>query len=270
MHLIVLKIGGSCLSYKKEGIPHIRRSILLNMTQEIKKAKRIKPFRLIVVHGGGSITHPLFDKYEIAKKIKLGKLSTKGDKLSTAKIHLAMNKLNNEISRIFQESGLPAWPMQTSALAFSKKGKAEKHFFDSAALAVSNGYIPILHGDLVQDEKNISSIFSGDLVACLLAKKLGADELLFASDIDGVYSHDPACGKKMNPEKKLSNSEFLKIITRNRKNKEFDHSGGMKAKLESIRKHCQGITTTVFSGLKKGNLEQALLGKNTGTRIYLK
>jgi isopentenyl phosphate kinase len=270
MYLIVLKLGGSCLSYKKEGIPRIRRSVLLKMAQEIKMAKRKRAFRLIIVHGGGSITHPLFDTYGIAKKTKLGKLSTIADKLSAAKIHLAMNELNNEISRIFQKNGLPAWPMQTSALAFSKKGKITRYFFDSVTTAINNGYIPILHGDLIQDEKNISSICSGDLVACLLANKLGADELLFASDTDGVYSHDPACGKKMKPERKLSNAEFLKILARSRNNKEFDHSGGMKAKLESIRQHCQHMPTTIFNGLKKGNLEQALLGKNTGTRIYLK
>lgn len=264
--VIVLKIGGSCLTYKKEGIPQVRNGFLKGMIREIKKSQKQKNFSLIVVHGGGSITHPLLGKYGVAKKLKNNGLVTNKDKLATCKIHWAMNMLNKEVVQEFLKEGVNAWPIQTSALLFSSNGKIKNHDMEIIRVAMHQGYVPILHGDLIVDNGTISGICSGDLVATMVARNIGAKKLFFASDVEGVFISDPCCEKK---QKCVRVIDEKKLTLLNRNVKSRDHSGGMMAKIDYIKKYCHKMEVVIFSGLKKGNFEKAFLEKSVGTIIKL-
>jgi len=99
--IIVLKIGGSCLTYKKEGINKIRKNFLNRLVKEINDSWKKKKFSLVIIHGGGSITHPLVEKYKLSEKLKTGIISAKKEKLGVSKIHFAMNILNKKVSAGF-------------------------------------------------------------------------------------------------------------------------------------------------------------------------
>lgn len=260
--LYILKIGGSCLTYKKEQLKKVRNNFLSRIVKEIILAQRHHKFSLIIIHGGGSITHPLLDLYNIANKCKTGIISSQEEKVSAAKIHLVMNVLNKKVTQSFLDQGLPAWPIQTSAIFTSSNRNLENIFFESIKIALGKNYIPILHGDFILDHKSTISICSGDLVACILAKKLNGNKILFASDVDGVFTDDPQTSATATLLHSLNTSKF-KIKTKNR----FDHSGGMATKLGYIKEYCSEKDVMIFNGLVKGHLEKALLGKHVGTII---
>jgi len=265
--LTILKIGGSCLTYKKEQKPQLRKGFLKNLAKAIKHYKnKERSNQLVLVHGGGSITHPLLDKYNIAQKLKEGTIDQEKDLLATSKIHLAMSLLNKRILQSLLKENIPAWPIQTSAITTSSKRKIDTIFFKSTLLALEKGFIPIIHGDLNIDTCTTNSICSGDLIACLLAKKLKAKRLLFASDVDGIYSNDPRYHKNI----VLIRNFNIKSTKQhsNSAEKEFDHSGGMIGKLKYIKEFCdQGMEIIIFNGLRKDNFNTALSRKNIGTKV---
>lgn len=260
-NIILIKLGGSCLTYKKEGIPKVRQEVLLSIVKEIKDLQSLYNCFFVVVHGGGSVTHPLLDKYNIATNCKTGIISTKKDKVSAAKVHLAMNLLNKTIVKSFLDNDIPAWPIQTSSLFVSSNRNIKNISTKSIKLAINNGYIPVLHGDFILDKTKNICICSGDFVACLLAKKLKAKKVLFASDVDGIYDDSKNIIKSIN----LKKFTFSSI-----KSNQADHSGEMEKKIEYIKKYCQNSKVTIFNGLIKNNLTNVFQKEGIGTTITTK
>lgn len=260
-NIVLIKLGGSCLTYKKEGIPKIRQETLNSIVKEIKEIQLKNNCYFVIVHGGGSITHPLLDKYNIVDGCKTGVILTKKDKVSAAKIHLAMNLLNKKVVQTFLDNEIPAWPIQTSSIFVSENRNIKNISIKSVKSAIKNGYIPILHGDFILDKTKNICICSGDFVTCLLAKKLKANKVLFASDIDGIYDDSKKTINKINLKKFV-----FKSINSNK----IDHSGGMNKKIEYIKKYCSDMEVIVFNGLIKNNLTKIFLNQMIGTKITTK
>lgn len=252
------------MSYKKEGVPEIREGFLQRMVQEIIEGTNQLSFPMLVVHGGGSITHPLLDQYGVAKVLKKGLVSKPSQILAAARIHQAMEMLNSKIVEVFHSKKMPAWHFQTSALMLSSQRKIKSIFLDAVWQSLQKGYIPILHGDLNIDAQVGSSVCSGDMVACLLAKELGAGRVLFASDVDGIYAENPNQGGDFEYYDVLRISDFkMDLMSDDSK----DHSGGMLAKLRYIDEHCQDKEVVIFNGITKGNIKKALRGEKIGTKV---
>jgi uridylate kinase len=101
-------------------------------------------------------------------------------------------------------------------------------------------------------------------VAALAAEALGAEKLIIATDVEGVYTDDP----KKNPGAKL-----LKEVTLSRLEeilRESSHAAGEyklidQLALKVLRR--SGITAMVIDGRKVENLEKALAGEKVGTLI---
>jgi len=262
INLTVLKIGGSCLTYKKEGIRKIRKGFLDNLAKSIKNRKDNYP--LVIAHGGGSITHPLFDRYKITDSFKNGKVDSPKEKVSAARIHLAMSMLDKAVVKCFLDWGIPAWPIKTSVICPLSRGRVRNFYSDVIKLAIKKGFVPVIHGDVAFDYEFSNAIFSGDLAACLVAKELKASRIFFASDVEGVYLSDPKLVGKKRMIKRIDNIDFLSKIETG---EQFDHSGGMTAKLDYIRKYCKNIEAVVFNGLKKENFRKVFDGEKIGTII---
>lgn len=265
--LTILKIGGSCITYKDQSQARLRRNFLTRMAREIVLGTRDKNSSLIIVHGGGGMTHPLLDAYGLVDKLKTGVVSTRQDKKSAAKIHLAMNELNNRLTRSLQDVGIPAWPIQTSAIVVSSQKNTPELFLDAIRTALQLDIVPVLHGDLVLDGEKGSRIFSGDALACLLSRDLHAEKLLFMSDVDGIYGSSEDVQRKTHPLPTFSIIDSQKETFISNRLKGIDHSGGMIEKVHCIQNICSGTRVRIFSGLGEGNITKALLGEPIGTEI---
>jgi isopentenyl phosphate kinase len=53
--------------------------------------------------------------------------------------------------------------------------------------ALDGGFLPVSFGDVVPDEAWGSSILSADTIAVALVPALGAERVVFVSDVDGIF-----------------------------------------------------------------------------------
>ncbi len=95
-----------------------------------------------------------------------------------------------------------------------------------------------------------------DTAAALASVEIGADLLIKATNVDGVYTADP---------KKDSSAKFLESLSYNevidRRLKVMDVSA-----IDMCQRH--GVPIAVFSLLTKGNMRKAVQGRLIGTRIH--
>ena len=98
--------------------------------------------------------------------------------------------------------------------------------------------------------------FSTDTAAVLRAAEIGADVILLAKNIDGVYDCDP----KKNPDAKLIRRiTYTDAIA---KQLQFMDTAALAICMENK------LPIQVFNLHQKGNIQKALCGEEIGTTIY--
>jgi len=131
------------------------------------------------------------------------------------------------------------------------------------------GMVPVMGGDMVSDSAMHFSVGSGDQIAAILAKDFQATDLVFATDVKGVYDSDP----KARPDAKLIRELSLGDLEHlSAKSVVPDASGAMKGKLanlETMRDQMRGgLRTSIISMMEPGRLTALLRGEDVeGTRI---
>ena len=255
--MAILKLGGSILSDKN--IPYsIKWDNLERIAMEIKNAldyykNQDIDMKLIIVHGGGSFGHPVAKKYlkvENDKKIFIN--MEKG----FWEIQKAMRRFNNIVIDTLQSYDIPAVSIQPSSFVVF----GDNLIFDTSAIKemLKRNLVPTIHGDITVDDKNGYKIISGDDIVPYLANELKADLILYATDVDGVLINNK-------PIKRIDKDNIDEILGYLSGSNSIDVTGGMRYKIEMIRKNkCRGF---VFNGNKAKNIYKALLGEVEGTEI---
>lgn len=264
--LIVLKLGGSILTYKEKNQSIFRTRIVDRIIKEIKKFLSEKPSNLIIVLGTGSFGHPVANKYQLNKGL-INSDSIWGFSQSKRQNFL----VNHYFWQLMEKNKLASVPIQPSAVTVANKGKITK--MDTVILCkmLQKGLIILTFGDEVLDSKLGFSIGSSDQIAAFLAKKLKAKKLLFASDVDGVYDSNPKLNKNAKRKELLTSENYSTIVKSLKVYNKLDVSNEMAGKLRALKdfKTNQGSDIKIFSGLKVGNIYKALSGEKIGTLIKL-
>lgn len=97
--------------------------------------------------------------------------------------------------------------------------------------------------------------FSTDTAAALRSLEIGAEAILKATKVDGVYDSDP----KTNPQaKKFSELTYIDVLNR-----------GLKVMDATAISLCMdnSLPIIVFNISQRGNIKKVLLGKNIGTVV---
>jgi len=253
----ILKLGGSILCDKN--VPYsINWENLENIAIEIKEAleqykKEGKTLKLIVVHGGGSFGHPVAKKY-----IKEGKFVDMGK--GYWEIQKAMRKFNNIVIEELQNFEIPAVSIQASSFITFDKNSSLHFDTNTIEKMLENGLIPVIHGDIVIDEKTDNyKIFSGDHALPFLSKKLNPDLSLHASDVDGVWDTE------FKTIEKIDSTNIEEVLKSLKPSNKEDVTGGMYLKVMEC--YNLGVKTIIFNGNKKRNIYNALLKNVKGTSI---
>jgi uridylate kinase len=97
--------------------------------------------------------------------------------------------------------------------------------------------------------------FTTDTAAALRASELGAEVILKATQVDGVYDDNPKTNTQARLFKEISYTRFLQ-----------SHLQVMDATAVSLARE-NHIPIIVFNGLIKGNLKKIILGSRVGTLI---
>ena len=103
-----------------------------------------------------------------------------------------------------------------------------------------------------------------DAVSAVLAEYVGADLLINATSVDGVYTADPNRDSKAEKISSMTPSQLVDIVMK------IDMSAGSNSPLDplaaKIIQRC-GIKTIVIDGREPGNINEAAAGRHNGTLI---
>ncbi len=231
MKRIVLKLSGEALlGEERSGID---LKSLFRFAKEIKKAKTPQ-IQLGIVVGGGNIWRGARDQglgLERAISDNMGMLATLINALA----------LQNTLEQV----GVSTRVMS----AISASNVAEPYIRRRAIRHLEKGRIVVFAAGTG------NPYFSTDTAAALRASEIGAEMLLKATQVDGVYSGDPRKSKSVKLYKELTLTEAIR-----------KHLAIMDtAALALCREN--NLSIRVFNLHKPGNVVRAIRGQSIGTLV---
>lgn len=173
--MIVLKLGGSVLTDKDHPETVDEESLETAATSigDVDEA-------LVLVHGGGSFGHYHAERHGVSQT------KSTHDPDAIAAIHGAMRRLNDEVLAALREVGTAPIPIHPLGLGHRDDtgdlGLPTTHL----RVMLREGFVPVLHGDLVAHAGAGATVLSGDEIVVTIADSLGADRVGLCADVPGV------------------------------------------------------------------------------------
>jgi isopentenyl phosphate kinase len=241
--MIVLKIGGSALTDKKTGKSYLKE-VSKRVSDEISRDKSF-----IIVHGVGYIGHKLAKQYKLHKGLN-------NNSFEWSHLRSEVKNMTKEIVNTLIDARLSVLELSVTSLMRTSNGMVTFLDFEVIKEFVKRGFIPVLNGDGVLDDRFGLFVISGDKIATELAINLKAERIIYGTDVDGIFDENG----DVIPEIDVNRIDGLKI----KDNKDF--SGGLKNKIKET-KRLKGVDVKVINLRKDGMLKKALENNNIGTTI---
>ena len=228
---ILLKISGEVLT--GEGGYGIDPSVIQQIAQEIKEVKNLGTEVAIVI-GGGNIFRGIA-------------ASSKGMDRASADY---MGMLATVMNGISLQDALEKMDVQTRVqTAIEMREIAEPYIRRKAIRHLEKGRVVIFAGGTG------NPYFTTDTTASLRAMEMGAEVILKATKVDGVYDSDPLLNKRARRYDELT---YLDVLKKQLK--------VMDATAISLCMDHQ-IPIIVFNLKKKKNIKKVVLGDKVGTKV---
>ena len=178
----VLKLGGSVITDKSREETVDDRS-LDRVAAAIGSAA---DSRLVLVHGAGSFGHTHASAHNVS--------TTNGTRDPTAirAIHDSMQRLNVAVLDALAEHGVPGIPVHTLSAAVRDAGRNLTLLTAQIETMIEEGFVPVLHGDVIAHAGSGATIVSGDELVVELATRLSATRVGLCSTVPGVLDADDA------------------------------------------------------------------------------
>lgn len=175
----VLKLGGSVVTRKDD--PETVDEATLGRSAAAVAATDDD---LVVVHGGGSFGHHHAADHGVSST------DGTGDAAAVRAIHGAMKRLNAAVVGALADAGSPAVPVHPFSAAVRNRDGELGLPTRQVATMLAEGFVPVLHGDVVVQDGVGATVLSGDELVVELAAELGADRVGVCSAVPGVYDAD--------------------------------------------------------------------------------
>jgi isopentenyl phosphate kinase len=243
--MIVLKLGGSVITEKDR-----EETLDGEALERAAAAVADCDEDLVVVHGGGSFGHPHAEEW--------GASTTDGvdDVAGITAIHTAMTTLNAFVLRDLHDEDVPAVPVHPFSAGHRDASGDLSLPSEQVETLVDEGFVPVLHGDLVAHAGKGATVLSGDEIVTALADSLDADRVGVCSTVPGVLDAD---GETVLAEI----SAFEDVADALGGSDATDVSGGMAGKVRALL--ALGSPASVFS---LEDLSAFLDGEEPGTTIH--
>jgi len=254
---IVVKIGGSTLGKEDTTIGDI---------VELQKQGK----SLVVVHGGGKLINEWLSKQDVSSQFVHGERVTDKTTLEVVTAVLA-GLVNKEIVAAINSLGGEAVGICGVDGAFIESkikdvklgyvGTVVRINLAPVEMLLKSGYIPVvaplgLRSLDKPDEATLMLNINGDIVAGEIAAAIGAEKLIFLTDVNGVCDQS---GKLL---PKLSASEADALIASG------VASGGMIPKIKASVRAVSGTSTVrIIDGRQLHALLKEMKGQGGGTTI---
>jgi isopentenyl phosphate kinase len=242
--VIVLKLGGSVVT-EKDRDETVDGAALARAAAAVADATET----LVVVHGGGSFGHPHAETW--------GASTTDGvsDVDGVTAIHGAMTTLNKFVLRALQNEDVPAVPVHPFSAAHRDRDGALSLPSAQVRTLVDEGFVPVLHGDLVAHAGEGATVLSGDEIVTSLADSLSADRVGVCSTVPGVLDADDTVVDEITSFEDVADVLSESAAT--------DVSGGMAGKVRALLE--LGSPATIFD---LDALHAFLDGDQPGTTVH--
>ncbi len=229
---IVLKLSGEALQGKL-GFG-IDPDVLQDLARQIKDVKELG-VQVTVVVGGGNIFRGL------ARSVSTGVERATGDYMGM--LATAINGL--ALQDALESAGVPT-RVQT-AIEMAKI--AEPYIRRRAIRHLEKGRVVIFVGGTG------NPFFTTDTTAALRAMEIGADVVLKATRVDGIYTEDPNVNRKA---KKFARLKFIDVLKK-----------GLKVMDATAVSLCMSgnVPIIVFNLHRAGNIKRAVCGEAVGTQV---
>lgn len=230
-----LKIGGSVITDK--AVPYKANEETIRAI-----AESLAPVKapLIISHGVGSFAHTSAKQY--------GGKDGYRSRWGIAKVARDAQEINRIVMDIFLEVGLPVISFSPRNFLLTKKGALEKSFFAPLHEALKQHLIPVIHGDVIWDTDQKTTIYSGETSLHLLAQYLRRHEfevskIIQLCNVDGVLDEK----NNVIPEITQKNWGQMKVYLQEMS--VADVTGGMGHKVEeALQMTKYGIETWLMNG----------------------
>lgn len=240
---IVLKLGGSVIT-EKDRPETVDDKALKTAASAIASADE----QLLLVHGGGSFGHHHADRHGV--DTERGTTETN----AVVEIHDAMTTLNRIVLERLHEYDVPAVPVHPLSLA-SRDRKAKLNLpVRGIETLLEEGFVPVLHGDVIVHAGVGATILSGDEIIASLAESVNADRVGLCSTVPGVLDET---GEVIS---RIDTYDTVDAIVG--ESDTTDVTGGMEAKIQTLLS--LDVSASVFD---LDGLEPFLSGGAPGTRI---
>ena len=185
--IIVVKYGGSAMSNEE-----LQKNVIKDVT-----LLKLVGFKPIIVHGGGKEISRWVGKVGKEAQFINGLRVTDAETMEIAE--MVLNKVNKSLVTMVEELGVKAVGIS------GKDGRllnVEKKYSDGQDIGfvgdvknvkakilydlLENDYLPIV-APIGLDEECQTYNINADDAACAIAKAVGADKLVFLTDIEGLY-----------------------------------------------------------------------------------
>jgi isopentenyl phosphate kinase len=210
----VLKLGGSVIT-EKDSPETVDERRLEEVVEALEGAEE-----LVLVHGGGSFGHHNAAAHGVSQ--------TEGtyDHEGILAIHRAMIRLNDRVVDALQGRRVPALPVHPLSAGYRDRTGTLVHPLSGVATMVDEGFVPVLHGDVIVQVGAGATVVSGDDIVVALAEGLDADRVGLCSTVPGVLDTD---GDVID---RIDRIEDVRAILGG--SKSTDVTGGMAAKVEKL------------------------------------
>jgi len=249
--VVIVKLGGSVITRKRE-VERLRPKVLARLAQEVAA---VDDRRVVLLHGAGSFGHPGAKRFGLAVPPGIG-ASGRERARGAAIVAAEVRRLHLSVLReLVRAGGAPASvPMATHAR--NRAGELVHLDPTPVTAALEGGFLPVSFGDVVPDEAWGSSILSADTIAVALVPALGAERVVFVSDVEGILE-GPA-GPRRHPVREVT-AETVAALTPAAGS--ADVTGGIRGKATAMLAiAAAGADAGLISGLSDGAVSRAIRG----------
>ncbi|MFB6164523.1 MAG: isopentenyl phosphate kinase [Haloarculaceae archaeon] len=239
----VLKLGGSVITRKDEPETIDERAL-----ERAADAVATADDELVVVHGGGSFGHHHADAH--------GVTTTDGttDAAAVRAIHGAMQRLNAAVVEALAAADVPAVPVHPLSVASRSSDDELDLPPGSVRRLLGEGFVPVLHGDVVAHAGAGATVVSGDELVIGLARAIEADRVGLCSAVPGVLDADEEVIDRID--------DFDAVAAVLGASDATDVTGGMAAKVRELL--ALSVPASIFD---LDGLKPFLAGERPGTVV---
>ncbi len=254
--MLLVKLGGSVLTDKAR-LRTPRKATISRLAKELAGLGD----DLIVVHGAGSYGHVL------ARRYRLNGPASPAKAKGAAVVQRDVRVLDDLVVGALLRAGLAPVVLPPSAVLGLEDGRVAS--FDVAPFRdyVRAGLTPVSFGDVVRDRARGVAVCSGDVVMLELAKAFRPRCVVFAADVDGLFTADPK--ERDDARLLLSVSEADLPLIDFGPAKGPDVTGGIEAKVRRMMEIASHADECIIvNGNVKNRVRDALRGRIVvGTRV---